>query len=669
MGQVSSWIPLLRKTLIFSSFTESQLSAIVKRMALVTYPKGAVLFRANDRDDCFYMILSGSVRVLAPAPAPDVPEETLAYVTRGDVLGEMSVLAGEPHANTAVIESSAEILQLKKADFDHLLERNPAIGVHLSRLLSSRLAAFHRAVTERPNPAKIVTLLPSLPARDAVVFAINLAVSIVEQSRRKTLLLFVHEAHDLLTRGLGLDPSAFDPAEVNDEFLRDPGKLDAKLLIHPCGLEVLAMDEPAFYRAFGRSLPAFISRLREHYDLCLVFAPPRPEETLSNLLRESSRVAAVTSRQSAGELLDALRTLEPQMPPGKAMEKIWLTDSLEQLPVGFAPTVRLLWDDNWGQAFLSSGSPFLPPHAKMGQRMIDRLARSFADLRIGLAMGSGAAFGYSLIGVVRILEREGIFPDIISGTSMGALIGSFYAAGLSPDELEEIANSITKGRLWQMADFSFPRSGVIKGNGVLEFLRHHLGDRNFKDLLLPFSCVATDIETGKEIVLDEGNVAHAVRASLSLPFFFQPHYLNGRYLVDGGLVNPVPTSILIQQGANIVLSTNLTSKTGERRVPRFIGWWRRRLPSALRGPSIPEILIKTIYTMQYEIAAARAEISHVVMPIHAQDMLWWDLHRAREIIRMGESVAEENLPKIKALLPFFSDSCRIHLRHRGKKTY
>jgi NTE family protein len=220
-----------------------------------------------------------------------------------------------------------------------------------------------------------------------------------------------------------------------------------------------------------------------------------------------------------------------------------------------------------------------------------------------------------------------------------------------------------------MADPILPRTGLIRGNGVLNFLRSYLGDKTFKDLHLPFACVATDIQTGKEIILDRGNVAEAVRASLSLPFFFQPYYLDKRYLVNGELVNPIPTSITISQNANIIISANLTSKAGERRVPSMIGWWRRHIPSILRGPSIPEIMLKTIYIMQYEISQARSEISHVVMNIKSHDLLWWDLDRAKEMIHMGEATAEEVLPKIKSLLPFFADSCQVRLIRKGRRNY
>ena len=150
---------------------------------------------------------------------------------------------------------------------------------------------------------------------------------------------------------------------------------------------------------------------------------------------------------------------------------------------------------------------------------------------LGLAMGSGAALGYVLIGFLKEMERNGVFPDVIAGTSMGALIGSFYAAGKSPAELEEIALSITKAKLWMLVDFSLPRQGLIVGDQVLKFLKSVLGERTFAELQIPFAAVATDIMSGEEVVLRHGKVAEAVRGiplpALLLQTFFPPRPLPG----------------------------------------------------------------------------------------------------------------------------------------------
>lgn len=670
MASTTDWLQLIRKVFLFSSFTGNQLTILAKRMTLVSFPKGAVLFHENEPGDSLYIVISGSVRILkSKAPLKDIELNTLAYLNRGDVLGEMALLAGEPRTNAAVVDSTAELLVLTKKDFDALLEKNPTMGVHLSRILSSRLASIHRSGSPGNNlPANVIALVPALPPPDRMVFTVNLALSLAEQTRRKVLLCVVDGNDHMTARSLGLHATTVSDREFRDGLLQDTKRFNDTVVVHPSGIELLELDPKIFTGVINNVLYSLFALVRDMYDICLFVLAPDNKENLAILINEFDKVVLVGGPQSTASDLEKIQQLSSGS-LAKKPEKVWLSVKSDSNPSNFTPEIRIDWNSSWSQQFLMKGSPFFPPEATTGQRSMDRLARKLTGLTIGFAMGSGAAFGYSLIGMLRVMEREGIFPDVISGTSMGALIGAFYAHGIPPDELEKIAASITKKKLWTMIDPIIPRTGLIRGNGILNFLRGHLNDNTFNELILPFACVATDIQTGKEIILDRGNVAEAVRASLSLPFFFQPYYLDGRYLVDGGLVNPVPTSIIVSQGANILISANLTSKANERRVPSMIGWWRRRLPTMLRGPSIPETMLKTIYIMQYEISQARSEISHVVMNIKSHDLLWWDLDRSKEMIKMGEATAEEVIPKIKSLLPFFSDSCQIRLTRKGRKNF
>ncbi len=669
MASSTDWIPFIRKVFLFSSFTGNQLSFLAKRMTVVSFPKGAVLFQENDSGDSLYIVLSGTVRILKSNTAlRDADKNTLAFLNRGDVLGEMALLAGEPRTNTAIVDTTAELLVLSKRDFDAILEKNPTMGVHLSRILSSRLASIHRSGTPTNQPAKIFALVSALPPTDGVVFSVNLAISLAEQTRRRVLVCALDTGDHLFAKSLGVHAPTISERDFRNGVLQDTRRFNESVAVHPSGLELLELDARIMSGVINNVVYSLFALIKDLYDLCVFVLPADTRENAVILLNEFDRVVIVAGPQSSPADIDKIRKMGTGV-IAKKPERVWLSQSLETVVPDFPPDIRVDWRDEWAEKFRAKGAPFFTPDAISGQKCVDRLARKLTGLSIGFAMGSGAAFGYALIGMLRILERENIFPDVISGTSMGALIGAFYAAGIGPDELERIAVSITRKRLWMMADPIVPRTGLIRGNGVLNFLKSHLNDQSFGDLLLPFACVATDIQTGKEMILDRGNVAEAVRASLSLPFFFQPYYLEGRYLVDGGLVNPVPTSISVSQGANILISANLTSKAGERRVPRMIGWWRRHMPSVLRGPSIPEIMLKTIYIMQYEISQARSEIAHVVMNIKSHDLLWWDLDRAKEMIKMGEATAEEVMPKIKSLLPFFANACQVRLVRKGKRSY
>jgi len=177
--------------------------------------------------------------------------------------------------------------------------------------------------------------------------------------------------------------------------------------------------------------------------------------------------------------------------------------------------------------------------------------------RIGLALGSGSARGMSHIGVIRELEQLGIKPDIVCGTSIGAIVGAFYVCGKLA-ELEEWVGQLDKWSIAKMMDISFiAGGGFIEGKNLTSFLETHLGDPLIEELPLPFATVATDMETGQEIWFKSGPVIKAVRASITLPVLLTPVQYDDQWLLDGGLVNPVPVSVCRALGAHMVIAVNL----------------------------------------------------------------------------------------------------------------
>ena len=177
--------------------------------------------------------------------------------------------------------------------------------------------------------------------------------------------------------------------------------------------------------------------------------------------------------------------------------------------------------------------------------------------KLGLALGSGAARGIAHIGVLRALADAGMTPDIVAGTSVGSLVGGVYAAG----KLDELTD-IVLGLDWKQAahyfmEMSFPRSGLIEGVKVTEFLAKIVGECEIADLPIMFRAVATDIMSGREIVIGDGNLVAAIRASLAVPGIFTPAKRHDDLLVDGGLVNPVPVSVCRAMGAEHIIAVDL----------------------------------------------------------------------------------------------------------------
>jgi NTE family protein len=179
--------------------------------------------------------------------------------------------------------------------------------------------------------------------------------------------------------------------------------------------------------------------------------------------------------------------------------------------------------------------------------------------RLALALGSGAARGWAHIGVMRAFDEAGLKPDIVVGTSIGALVGGCWAAG-QIEELEHFARGLTRRRVLGLLDLNFSGSGLISGTRLSKLLTAALGDRQIESLPVRYVCVAAELGTGHEVWITRGRLVDAMRASYAMPGIFQPVLLGERWLVDGAIVNPLPVSVCRALGADIVVAVNLNSE-------------------------------------------------------------------------------------------------------------
>jgi len=280
--------------------------------------------------------------------------------------------------------------------------------------------------------------------------------------------------------------------------------------------------------------------------------------------------------------------------------------------------------------------------------------------RIGLALGSGSARGWAHIGVIQALEKAGVRPDIVCGTSIGALVGAAYAAG-ELDRLERWIVGLTLGDVVGLMDVGLS-AGVLKGDRVIDFFRREVADRPIESLAMPFAAVATSLRTGAEVWLRSGSMLDAVHASIALPGLFAPVRSQGDLLVDGGLCNPVPVSLARAMGANIVIAVDLGSDVLGRRFrappapepPRggTQKWMRElqqnlsRLAPAKRPdeamPSIIDVLASCMDIVQVRIARSRlaGEPPEVIVAPRLARLRLLDFHRAKEAIEEGHRAVE-----------------------------
>ena len=270
-------------------------------------------------------------------------------------------------------------------------------------------------------------------------------------------------------------------------------------------------------------------------------------------------------------------------------------------------------------------------------------------MKVGLALGGGSARGLAHIGVLEVLEKEKIPIDMIAGTSAGALIGALYARGSNAIAIKEMATSMSLIDRARMIDLALPKTGLIAGERIKKMLKELIGEAEFKDLRIPFACVATDIVTGEEVVIDHGSVVEAVRASISIPAVFTVVKYEGKFLVDGGLSNPVPVSVLKDMSADFTIAVNVIppikrkhSSKGKAKISK----------ENEKEPNIFTVLINMIDIANHHLAKESTSMADIVIEPDTSDIGPSDFNRTREIILKGELADAAAVPKIKKRLAY-----------------
>jgi len=301
---------------------------------------------------------------------------------------------------------------------------------------------------------------------------------------------------------------------------------------------------------------------------------------------------------------------------------------------------------------------------------VRRLAREIAGRLVGLALSSGAAKGFAHIGVIQVLEENGIEVDVVAGSSMGAYVGSLWAHGNDGEELERLAREL-EGRwaLWTLIDPVFPpRQGFIRGFAVKRRLMRSLGQARFADLARPMRIVASNLATLERIVFSSGEVAAAVHASCAVPGVCVPVTFDGETYIDGGIVDPLPVDVLREMGVGRVIAVNVVP-TPERIRSSLLpgGMPARHGKSGLRKmfrkifPANPkrnyfaranvfEILMRSLYGAQIRVAEASCRMADLVLRPNICDDRWVDYRHPEKFIKLGRQEAERHLEEIKALV-------------------
>jgi len=665
---------IFRHIPLFAGLNPFERRMVFDALEIVDYKSGETIYRQGDPPDAFYCIISGRVEVFVEkGGSPD----TLEHIHRGKYFGFISLLTGEPHSVSARAVNDTVMARIPADKFKSILHRIPRLAIDLSQMLSRRLKRrdMHpKAIFE----STIVSFFgDALTKDDTALYALNLAIGLKEQTAKKVVLVDFSGGNSLIAKVLGLGAHG---AVLPKDLAYHPTKAFDFILHTQMGIDVLFTEVKAPVTTDATAFISLVTMLVNDYHFCLVHLPhdfgPQVFKILSqsdivhlvmapeaDTLKKMSRLLDMTGllRENSFKKKMRLVVVEEKETHGKG-RKLFL--SLEE-SVFHLPIYATLPPQDIDRPILVPDDPLAPY-----SRVIRRVARQMGEVLVGLALGSGSAMGLAHIGVLQVIEEEGIPIDMISGSSIGAMFGAFWAAGYSAGEIQTIVlKNNKKSYLFGFDDLMMPLRGLIRGRHIASFLKKYLGNRTFYDLKMPFRIVACDCRSMKQTVFDSGRVIDAIVASISIPGVFAPHAIGGRFYIDGGVVDPLPTDVLVEAGAKKIIAVNVLpspeeiertydllqkkrvkpdfQKQGIWRYPWF--FFRHRFHEWL-DPNIFGIIVSTVQSMEYLLAQVSSlSQSDVVLHPDMTGISWSCFEHAEELICRGRQEARRCLSQIQSL--------------------
>ncbi|HMV43368.1 MAG TPA: patatin-like phospholipase family protein [Leptospiraceae bacterium] len=560
---------LLSSLPVLYSLSDEDKSYIAEKAILKDLKRNEYLYKQGSPFDYFYILVNGSIELVNHVRVDNEEKQVSVEVMRkGDFLGVVSMMGGKPHTFSAKALGDVKLLLLSQEDFNDVMNRVPALGVVISRVLARRLKASpdesDRKIIESNVIAVHCDKNPSLGAH----FALELSEHIINETGKKSIVLRFNKKKEHLIHA---------SSKVKNYDFDD---IDAILNQY--------------------------HKYRYSYHFIILDLPEDKPELCKVLLQESDHCFLIT---------------EPELKDKSVFLKQYELENTND--VNFISNVIL--KESIKSSELNS--------------IARKLARKISGMRLGLALGGGAAFGLAQIGVLKVLERENITVDLVSGTSIGSLVGALWASGVSASEIEKATEEFDSlFNMLKLMDFSImPTKGLISGNNIRKFLEGFLGHRTFQELPMELRTITCDINTRQEVISKEGSVVDAVMASTAIPGLFNPLVTPKGVYVDGGVVNPLPVSALTIEGVQRIIAVNAMPS------PEDV------VKSNKKDQSLMDIFINSFYSLQYRLCKYSFQSSDVYMSPILPNSSWYEFYRAKEFIALGEKVCEENLKEIKNL--------------------
>jgi len=668
----NSKLPILKQIPIFHELNWFELNRISRFVELVDFNKGDIICKQGAPADAFYALVSG--RVYSYSINTSGHKEDVEFILRGMQFGVISTLTGENHSHTYEAINDSIVIRINKDSFSQLLQSIPKLAVALSQSLSHRIRS-QVTHTKNTQESTIIAVYAPVKGSGSSTYATNLALHLKEQTDKKTLLLSLSSDRN---------EERVDLAHIVGDHHSILNTITKGLL----PVDILSVKfEPQNTMLMGK-VSQFLSAPVNDYTYIVLDLPNEMDDVVMKTLTQSDVIHLVTIDNEKD--LDTTRHVIDRL--SAELKEKFQTDRVQVIISGVNTQNHIsaleiksmlnydvflvlphLQPTEFTYKTVMPGFAFVEVDARSEYaQTIRRLSRQISKVMVGLVLGGGAALGMAHIGVIRVLEREGIPIDVVVGSSMGALIASIWSIGNDAAALEKYGREFeSKSGMLKVFDPIVPIGGLVGGEGIRQWLKSKLDNKTFHDSKIPLKIVVYDLFHRKEIVVSDGLLVDAVRKSIAIPGVIQPVMEGRQMIIDGGVLNPLPTNVLTDMGVKKIIAVNVLQspeevdwaqkKEDEKLIKnlnmsfakhpfKFFGFRLGWLASKLLTPNIADIIVRTLQATEFVIAEQSAKQADVLIHPDLKGIQWYELYEVNELIKRGEEAAQKALPEIKALV-------------------
>ena len=609
----------------FNGLSPRQINNLINISEVKEYKNGEIIYKEGDPPSRLYFLIKG--RVVASARA-GTKDRRIEILKRGTCFGIISLLTDDPHSVTVQSIEASLILQVEDEAFKKFLKKNPYLALDFSRILSQRVKA--RSKPKKIFQSKKVGIMGSvLSGKTRYMF--DLGVKLKEQTQKDVVCIQIIPS--------GEDKAHFIPEvlpqDQKSEILSLKNFSEETLTDHIINSDI---DYLYIKADLSDNFLPLLNFLSESYHFILYEIPHKfLEGHFDDFITPAHQVHFILfpKIEELRRGASLIRELKVHNPLNQEKIKVILTGSFDLESLSFEKKRKLINHPVYTTLPFASQESY--------SKALRRISREIGEVTLGLALGSGAAYGFSHIGVLKVLEENNIDIDIISGSSMGAIIAALWAVGFSLEEIEKLSNEFgRKIGKFSILGFTFPFKGIMRARRLENIFKGIFKNLTFYDLKHTLKIVAFDFLKRKPIVLSKGLLYKAVAASCAFPGIFEPINFKKNILLDGGILSPLPTEVLLNYDVYRIIASNISLSSEQARRE-----YRKR-----DRFHIFDFIFGSIETMQQRFVEEAVKIADVAIHTNLEGLGWMEFEKISVFIRRGEAAARERIEEIKNLVSF-----------------